>query len=131
MGTYKRYATFLTLLLPLSFAVPSVARAQQAQPAQQAQGPEVGDERLATYVKAFVEIARVRDELHQQFAQARNKTPEAQEALQEQMKERVSKTLEDNGMTQEEYNWITYVISSNQERREAFDRLMEASGTGT
>ena len=57
MSTYKRYVMALSLALPLVVAVPSVLSAQAAPapaPAPAAQMPEVTDQRLQVYVKAFL-----------------------------------------------------------------------------
>lgn len=135
MSSYKRYATILSLVLPLSFAVPSALVGQeppQTQPPaqQQAAAPEVNDERLAVYVRAFLAERRVQDEFDPLLAAVRNKQDEIQHELREQRKQAMAKVFTDHGMTEEEFKWITFVVSSNQERREAFERMLEAARNG-
>ena len=131
MSSYKRYIAFLGLVLPLTFAVPSGVSAQQpatppaAAPAQQM--PEVSDAKLQAYVKAFQAERRVQDEFDPQLAAVRNKQDEIQKQLREQRRAAMLKVYTDNGMTEQEFNWITFVVSSNQERREAFEKLLEAA----
>jgi hypothetical protein len=132
MSSYNRYVAILGLALPLSFAVPSGVSAQQppAAPAAGApaqQMPEVSDAKLQAYVKAFQAERRVQDEFDPQLAAVRNKQDEIQKSLREQRRAAMLKVYQDNGMTEQEFNWITFVVSSNQERREAFEKLLEAA----
>ena len=135
MSSYTRYATVFTLVLPLLVAAPKAVSGQQppatpAPAAQPAQTPEVTDERLAVYVKAFQAERRVQDEFDPLLAAVRNKQDEIQKQLREQRKAAMQKVYTDNGMTEQEFNWITFVVSSNQERREAFEKLLEAAKNG-
>jgi hypothetical protein len=135
MTSYTRYATIFTLALPLLVAVPSAVAGQQPTPpaapaAQPAQTPEVTDERLRVYVRAFQAERRVQDEFDPLLAAVRNKQDELQKQLREERKAAMQKVYTDNGMTEQEFNWITFVVSSNQERREAFEKLLEAAKNG-
>lgn len=134
MSSFKRYATILSLALPLAAAVPSAVAGQQPTPpaagAAPAQTPEVTDERLRVYVKAFLAERRVQDEFDPQLAAVRNKTDEIQKQLREQRRAQMLKVYTDNGMTEQEFNWITFVVSSNQERRESFEKMLEAAKAG-
>jgi hypothetical protein len=134
MSSSKRYATILSLLLPIAVAVPSAVAGQQPTPpapaAAPAQMPEVTDERLRVYVKAFLAERRVQDEIDPQLAAVRNKSDELQKQLREQRREQMLKVYADNGMTEQEFNWITFVVSSNQERRESFEKMLEAAKNG-
>jgi hypothetical protein len=135
MSSYKRYMTVLSLALPLAVAVPSALSAQAAPPAApaaaSAQMPEVNDARLQAYVKAFMAERRVQDEFDPQLAAVKNKQDEIQKQLREARRAAMQKVYSDNGMTEQEFNWITFVVSSNQERREAFEKMLEAAKNGT
>jgi alkylhydroperoxidase/carboxymuconolactone decarboxylase family protein YurZ len=137
MSSYKRYMTVLSLALPLAVAVPSALSAQGAAPAAApaaaapAQMPEVNDQKLQAYVKAFLAERRVQDEFDPQLAAVKNKQDEIQKELREQRRTAMAKVYTDNGMTEQEFNWITFVVSSNQERREAFEKMLEAAKNGT
>jgi hypothetical protein len=135
MSSYTRYATIFTLALPLLIAAPSAVAGQQPTPpaapaAQPAQMPEVTDERLQVYVRAFQAERRVQDEFDPLLAAVRNKQDELQAQLREQRKAAMAKVYADHGMTEQEFNWITFVVSSNQERREAFEKMLEAAKSG-
>jgi hypothetical protein len=126
MSTIKRYATLLSLVLPLSYAWPSALQAQ-AQPAQM---PEVTDVRLQTYARAFIDVSAIQDDFDPQLAAARNKSTEAQEHLRKERKDAVLKALEAHRLTEQEHNWITFVVSSNEERRVSFEKILESVKTG-
>lgn len=137
MSIYKRYATFLGLVLPLSVAAPSALVAQDPPPAQQPQvqqaaqaAPAVSDERLAVYVRAFLAERRVQDEYDPLLAAVRNKHDEMQVELREARKAAMEKVYADHGMTEEEFKFITFVVSSDQESRVAFEALLEAAKNG-
>lgn len=84
----------------------------------------VSAEQLAVYGKAFAAIATARDQSQAEFAQTKNKTPEAQRQLHEKLLQTVAKVLQDHKLTQEQYNQITYAISTDTELRKSFDKLM-------
>jgi hypothetical protein len=126
--------TILSLALPLAVAVPSALSAQAAPAAPAAapaQMPEVTDQKLQAYVKAFLAERRVQDEFDPQLAAVKNKQDEIQKQLREQRRAAMAKVYADNGMTEQEFNWITFVVSSNQERRESFEKMLEAAKNGT
>ena len=133
---YKRYATFLGLILPLSVAVPSALVAQDPPPVTQPQvqqaaaAPAVSDERLAVFVRAFMAERRVQDEFDPLLAAVRNKHDEMQVQLREERKAAMVKVYADHGMTEEEFKLITFVVSSDQVSRVAFEALLEAAKNG-
>lgn len=105
-----RHALFLLLLL-----LPAVASAQQ---------PAVSAEQLKAYAKAVTEIGKLRDRYEAEFAEPRNKKIEAQKELHEKLRQEVAKVLQANSLTEQQYNRITYVVSTDAEQRKAFDLLM-------
>jgi hypothetical protein len=128
MSSFKRQLQLLAVVLPLALAVPATVEAQQPPAAgRAAAGGELTDERLTVYVRAFLGERKVQDEFDPQLAAVRNKQDEAQKLLREQRKQAVAKVLADNGMTEQEFAWITYVVSTNQERREAFEKMLTAA----
>jgi hypothetical protein len=134
MSHSRRFKTILSLVLPLAFVVPSALEGQEPpttpQVQQAAAAPEINDERLAIYVRAFMAERRVQDEFDPLLAAVRNKQHEIQHELRVQRREAMKKVYADHGLTEEEFNWITFVVSSNQERREAFERMLEAAKSG-
>lgn len=81
-------------------------------------------DRLEAYAKANVEIGKLRDRFEAEFAEARNKKPEAQQQLQESLRQEVAKVLEQHALPEAEYQRITFAISSDPAMRAAFDRIM-------
>jgi len=128
MSTIKRYATFLSLLLPLAFAVPS---ALQAQAAPAPAGQEVTEARMRAYVGAFLDRIKVQEEYDQKLALVGNKSDEAQEVLREERKAGVLAVFRAHSITEQEFNWITFVVSSNQNSREAFEAMLEEARNQT
>jgi hypothetical protein len=94
-------------------------------PAQQQPPPTpVTQEHLTTYAKAYAAIGVLLEQVHAELAKAQNKTAEAQKQLRENLKQNTTKILRDHGLTDEQYAHITYVISTDPERRTAFEELL-------
>lgn len=117
-------------LATLASASQAAAQAQQTvaqvqKPvAQELSIPEVPQEKLAKYATAFVEIGNVRDQYHAQFARTANKTGELQAELRKKLKEEVHKILETQGLTADEYEQITWVVSVDPKQMETFHQLI-------
>ena len=84
----------------------------------------VPQDRLEAYGKAYVEIGKLRDRFEAEFAEARNKKPEAQRQLQESLRQEVAKVLQRHALSEAEYHRITFAVSSEPEVRAAFERIM-------
>lgn len=135
MSIYQRYPMFLTLLLPL-VALPAALEGQEPpQPPQppvqqQAAPPAITDAKLEVFVKVYLGKARIQDRSNDLLAAVRNKTDEAQELLREQRREETHALYEEHGMAEQEYNWIQFIVSSNEELRTRFEELVEAAREG-
>lgn len=105
---------FPFLLLVLLLALPVTASAQQA----------IAPDQLAAYTKAYTAIGQLRDRMEAEFADPQNKKPEAIDQLQLKMRTEVAKIVKDNGLTDAQYNNITFAISAEPEQRKAFELLM-------
>ncbi len=79
-------------------------------------------DQLAKYTKAYVAIGLLRDQYEQEFAQQKNKKPEAQQQLHETYRAQIVKIITDNGLTEQQYNQITFQISTDPEQRKAFEK---------
>lgn len=109
-----RRPSLLCLLLVL-LALPVPALAQQ---------PAVPHPQLTAYTKAYVEIGKLRDRMQAEFAEPQNKKIEVQEQLHEKMRTEVSRIITEQGLTDEQYNRITFAISTEPEQRKAFELIM-------
>ena len=120
MGASMRRITLQSLpVLALSFLAlmaPAGASAQQQ--------PQVTDEKLQTYAKTFIEVGRIRDEIQAELAKVANKTAAAQEALRVTLRERIGDAIEANGLTSDEYERITHLVSFDQDTRAKFDEMV-------
>jgi hypothetical protein len=113
-----RAAVSVIALAAISLATP------RALPGQQPAPTAVGGDQLTVFATAYAQIAVVRDSVQAQLANARNKTPEAQAQLREGLKQRIVQIIGEHGMTEDEYRRITYVISTDAEQREAFEKIL-------
>jgi hypothetical protein len=105
----------------IRFAFAAAALVAVAAPARAQTVPR---DRLEIYAKAYVEIGRLRDRFEAEFAEARNKKPEAQQQLQETLRQEVANVLQQHALSDAEYRRITFAVSSDSGTRAAFDRIM-------
>jgi hypothetical protein len=103
-------------------AVPATLRGQQ--PTTPQATPPVSEEQLTTYAKAFTAISQLLEQIQPELAQSRNKTAEAQKQLRDNLRAGTAKILKDNSLTDEQYARITYLISTDPERRKAFEEIL-------
>ncbi|MGH7501007.1 MAG: DUF4168 domain-containing protein [Longimicrobiales bacterium] len=89
-----------------------------------AQQPEITNEQLTSYATVYVEVARVREQFQAELAIPQNKTLEAQLQLRESLKQKVAQVITDGGMTEDSFRRMTWLISIDPPRREAFDRIV-------
>ncbi|MGH7468641.1 MAG: DUF4168 domain-containing protein [Longimicrobiales bacterium] len=90
----------------------------------EAQDPAIGKEQLTTYAKAIAAMAVVRDRIQAEMAAPGNKKDEAQQLLQDKMRQEIAKVLQEHGLTEPQYRRITYVISTDPEQRKILDEIM-------
>ncbi len=84
----------------------------------------IDEARLTAYAKAFIAISAARDSVGTELVLPRNKKPEVQLELREKLREHVARVLREHHLTQDEYNRITYAVSSDARQRQAFDGIM-------
>lgn len=87
---------------------------------------------LMTLVKAHVAIGVAHDSTDAQLAQMKNKKPEAQQALRDQLSAQIATILKQNGLTQADYERKIYLVSTNADVRKEFDAAVaQATGVPT
>jgi hypothetical protein len=79
---------------------------------------------LTSFAKVQVAITQAHDSADLQFAQARNKKPEAQEQLQDKLRTEVAAILQKNGLTDADYQKKIFVISTDSTLRRSFDTII-------
>ena len=88
------------------------------------QAQAVTSEQLTTYTKAYVAIGKLRDQFEEEFAQSKNKKLEVQQQLHESYRQQIAKIITDTGLSEQQYNQITFLISTQPEQRAAFEKAM-------
>src|SRR4051812_24077722 len=87
----------VVLGLALAVAAPCLA---QATPAPQASAAtRIARDDVVAFAKVSLSVAQVRDSVQKQLAQPRNKTPQAQQQLREQLASGIEEVLHHAGMS--------------------------------
>jgi 16S rRNA G1207 methylase RsmC len=114
-----------SLVIALLAILPAAAQAQQQQPPP-AEQTVVTRELITTYAQAFLKISAARDEAQAELAQARNKTPEAQQHLQDRLRTRVEEILNEHELTEAQYRRLTWLVSAEPEQKKLFEEIVAA-----
>jgi hypothetical protein len=105
--------------LLLALAVPAGLTHAQATAATPLTAAEVS--KLAG---VHVRMVSLQDSMNSELAQARNKTPERQEGLREELRTKVAALLASAGLTAQEYQAKRLAVSSSEPTRRAFDEAV-------
>ena len=68
---------------------------------------------VAAFATLSLSVAQVRDSIQKQLAQPRNKTPQAQQQLRDQLATQVASILQRAGVSEEEFHRKTYIVSTD------------------
>ena len=107
-----------------------VAAAQSAPPAPPAAATAVAtaaskaSPELKAFAAVYVAVSVVHDSVGAQLAQSRNKTPQAQKALQDSMRVQVAAVLRKAGLTDSAYQSRRFQISTDSSARRVFDAVV-------
>lgn len=115
----KRIRVVGIALMTAALAAVSVPTAVQAQDAP----PEVDEELLAQFAKIHLQINTIRDEYHGRMARIHDEEGRVQ--VREELDRTIAELHEAEGMTAEEYDTLTLVVSLDSELREQFEALLE------
>jgi hypothetical protein len=111
------------VVAPASTNAQAQAQAQAAAPQQAAAGATSREE-IAAFAKVHLAVAQARDSIQLQLAQPGNKKPETQKQLQEKLRTQVVDILHHAGMTEQEFDRKTYLVSTDAEARLTFDTVI-------
>jgi hypothetical protein len=114
----------LTGLVLVALSLGTVTPTPTAAQEQRVDTVAIDEARLTAYAKAYAAIGLVLEQAHADLALPKNKKIEVQKELRDALHGRIEKILRDNGLTQEQYAHVTYVISSEPERRKAFEDIL-------
>jgi hypothetical protein len=107
-----------------SLIVAAPCLAQQTPAAQAAAMSAAARDDIVAFAKLSLSVAQVRDSMQKQLAQPRNKTPQAQQQLREQLASGIEQVLHHAGMSDEEFRHKTYVVSTDSAARAVFDETI-------
>ncbi len=113
-------AGLVFMVLSLGTVTPAAAQVQTQRPDTSA----IDDDRLTAYAKAFAAIAVARDQAHAGLALPKSKTDATQKELREKLHKQIEQILREQGLSQEQYTRITYVISTDAEQRKRFEEIL-------
>lgn len=108
---FRRCAFALALLV---LALPGIVQGQETP------GPD--QEQLTAYAKAFTAVVEVRERWHEELA--RTHDDEGSERVRLEFDEAVEVVLEEHGFSSEEYEEITFLVSTDEEYRSAFTEAL-------
>ena len=109
-------------LVTVVAAAPCVA--QTTPPAQPPASAHAGHDDIVAFAKLSLSVAQVRDSIQKLLAQPRNKTPQAQQQLREQLATGVAAVLQRAGVSEEEYRHKTFIVSTDSASRAIFDQTV-------
>jgi hypothetical protein len=113
----------LTLALAtMTIAAPCLAQITPA--SQSPAASHIAHDDVVAFATLSLSVAQVRDSIQKQLAQPRNKTPQAQQQLRDQLATQVAEILHHAGMSDEEYRRKTYLVSTDSASRAVFDSTM-------
>jgi hypothetical protein len=113
----------LTVAL-VSLIVAAPSHAQKAPTPAAAAMSAVARDDIVAFAKLSLSVAQVRDSIQKELAEPRNKTPQAQQHLREQLASGVGEILHHAGMSEEEFRHKTYVVSTDSASRAVFDETV-------
>ena len=118
-GTASRPGVLQRFLLAaalVALAIPAPTHAQEV--------PQPDRERLEVFAKTFNAIAEVREHGHAELARTHDR--EGKERVREEMDREIEEALEAHGMSAQEYEELTFLVSADAEYQKAFQEILAA-----
>jgi len=115
---------FALVVAAVVIAGPRLAVAQATSAAPPAVAGAIPREEIAAFAKVHLAVSQARDSIQLQLAQPGNKKPEAQKQLQDKLHAQVAEILHHAGMTEQEFDKKTYLVSTDADARQAFDAII-------
>jgi uncharacterized protein DUF4168 len=126
MGQASFSATVRRALVAAAIGViaPALSAAQATSAAPPPATGTISREEITAFAKVHLAVAQARDSIQLQLAQPGNKKPEAQRQLQDKLQTQVADILHHAGMTQQEFERKTYLVSTDADARHTFDTVI-------
>lgn len=126
MRPIVRLLSAATLLVAWQSAVP-VANAQRSAPELTAPAPSISDQKLDAAAAALEQVSAIQQTYRQRFAQAA--TPSDQDRIVAEAHNALTKAVQDQGLSVEEYNSIIETAQNNSEvRGKVLQRIQPRAG---
>lgn len=114
-------------ILALAAALPCAAQEPPRTPPPTPNAPSAhhaprGGDDVAAFARLALTVAQARDSAQKQLAFVRNKTPQMQQQLRDQLATRIAEILRQAGTTDDEFRRRMYVLSTDTTARLAFDQ---------
>lgn len=106
-------AAALAAVFGLATAMPATAQQQMQQQQQQFSADDVSEQQLESYVEAALDIQTIRQQFQSQMANAG--TQEEQQTVQQLASQQMIASIEDVGLSVDEYNAIATAVQSDPE----------------
>ena len=87
--------------------------------------PSASEDEWTNFAQAYMEITEISAELQAELALPENKSEDAQARARKSTRQRIQQVLQEHGLCETRYSQLNFVISTNDERREAFTQLLE------
>ena len=110
-----RIGLFLAALTASAWSAPAALEGQEI--------PEVGEEKLSTFARAFLQVSATRDDFYDRFG--RTHDDQGRRQLREEMDARITEILTEHGLTHAEYQRLNVVVSVDSGQRAIFERLLQ------
>ena len=117
--SFARAVRSAVVLAALAISAPAFAQSVPA--AQAPSAPRLAPDDVAAFAKLSLSVSQVRDSIQKLLAMPRNKTPQAQQQLREQLAAGIADVLKKAGVSDEEYKRKTYLVSTDSASRAVFD----------
>jgi hypothetical protein len=126
MGPIMRLLSAVILAAGWYSAMPS-ANAQQSAPELSTPAPSISDQKLDAAAAALEQVAVIQQTYRQRFAQAA--TPSDQERIVAEVHDALTKAVQDQGLSVEEYNSIIEIAQNDPEvRGKVLQRIQPKGG---
>ena len=109
---------FLVSIFSLASPVSALGQARE-------EVPIASDDEWVNFAKAYMETPEITAGFQAELALPENKSEEAQTRVRESMRQKIEQVLQAHGLSETRYSQMNFVISTNDERRDAFTQLLE------
>lgn len=114
-----------TIVLGFLVSMFSLAPAASELGQETREAPSASDDEWANFAKAYLEITEISAEFQAELALPENKSEDAQVRTRESTRQRIQQVLQEHDLSESRYSQLNFVISTNNERRDAFTQLLE------